>query len=505
MADAVPQATEVPTGPPPPAPDQAARGLGKLILQYVPGQILPSVLTFLAVPLLTRSFGEEAYGYYVLLYTLLTTLQMFGFLWVSNCALRFYRPMEDRKPVFFLHLLLGYGLTLALLGGAVAVSWPWLSDKYRSLFLLAAPLAAMLGLVHVLSGVLRAQGRALHYSLMMGLNAVVRYGPGLAVIALVGASVRGFVGAWTVGAALNAVLLVVLTGALGGLLRARPDRAVLRQFAAYGLPIMVVGATSVAMSQSDRFLIDYYLSLADVGIYGVAFQLGGVPISLIGSTLLLAVLPRTVDAFEAQDNYQAVLRKGLRYLLLGSLAVLVLLWVVAEPLLEIYAGEGFGRGAMALRLITLATVVQGTAQYYRIPFMVHQRTGVLVVIGAVSAAVGLVANVLLLPRLGIVGSGWALLAAYGTMLLCSVVLSMRLLGVGCWPVRATLRAMGAAVAACLAAMLLMQVVQRATVAGVATIAVATAAVYGLMLYATGEIRPEVHHVLRRLRTLRSGR
>ena len=78
-----------------PAKTIGGAGLGKLIVKYLPGQITPSIIAFFAIPFLTRLFTKDQYGYYILILATVTAISNLGFSWVVNCALRFYRSLEE--------------------------------------------------------------------------------------------------------------------------------------------------------------------------------------------------------------------------------------------------------------------------------------------------------------------------------------------------------------------------------------------------------------------------
>lgn len=475
-----------------------SRSLGKLILQYVPGQILPGLITFAAVPVLTRTLGADGYGYYVLAFSLATSMQLFGYQWVSNCALRMYRPMADRRPVLYLHLFASLVLTTALVALLALVLWPWLPDKYRGLLLWIGPLIFLMAVVQTLNSVLRAQGKALWYSLMAVLNAFMRYGPGLAAMALAGWTVTAFLAGWTSGILVNAAMLTVLTGAAAGLWHARLKVAILKEFVVYGMPIMLTGIATVVLMMTDKLFLDVFRSQEEVGFYGAAMQLGGQPIQMLGAAIMLAVFPTAVDAFEGDDNYGRIVERGLRYLILGAAPVLTVLWMAAEPLLAAYAGPGFSQAGWALRLLSLALLLQAVAHYYRMPFMIHRRTGKLILIGGISAAVNVGANFLLIPQLGITGSGIALLVSYGVTLVVSIAMS-RKLNAGCWPLASTLRATAVAVVVGAAGWLVVRQARLESMSAIAVAAVMAMIVCVAGLYVSGEIRAEVHQVFREVR------
>jgi len=355
-----------------------------------------------------------------------------GFSWVGNCALRFYRSLEENASKFFFNLLFSTIVTTTAIIAIVSLAWIWLPEKYQGILLISGPLTMLLGVVVVLNNVLRAQSKAVAFSLFQGLTVLARFLPGIVAVAWISSEVKSFVAAWTLGTLGVVILLIIYTGSQKAMSTRKPDGALLGEFFRYGIPITAVSAMGIIINTADRYIIDIFRPPSAVAIYGVSYQLGSMSILIISRAIMMAVLPRAIDTHELGQEYTKVATRGLRYFLLAAFSVLAVVGVPAPQILAIYAGAGYEAGGNVLRLVMLAIFMMSLAHYFRMPFLINRRTSTLLIIGMLPAISSIVLNLVLVPAYGSVGSALALLLSYSLMLLMSIYFSKQIVRIK-WP------------------------------------------------------------------------
>lgn len=480
-----------------PAKTIGGAGLGKLIVKYLPGQITPSIIAFFALPFLTRLFTKDQYGYYILILATVTTISNLGFSWVGNCALRFYRSLEENLAKLFFHLFFSTVLTVIVIAAIGTVAWLWLPGKYRGILLISAPLTVFLGIATVLASVIRAQSRAVSFSIFQGLRALVRFLPGIVVFVWISSEVKSFVIAWTVGVFAVVVFLVILTRAGQGLLAHKPDKNLLGEFFRYGIPITAAGVMGIIMGTIDRYIIDVFRSPSELAVYGVSYQLGSMSILLIGRAIMMAVFPRAIDTYEGGHQYADVASRGLRYFLLASFSVLSIVGVAAPEILTVYAGPGYNVGGNVLRLVMVAVFIMSLAHYFRMPFLVNRRTSTLLFIGAIPAILSIVLNLILIPLYGNLGGALTLLLSYSLMFIMSIYYGNRIMRIK-WPIVTIARCLTATVVVLVVAWATQQFLVLSSLILLVLAMTAWMLVYLIVLYASGEIKNEVNYLWKRL-------
>jgi len=138
---------------------------------------------------------------------------------------------------------------------------------------------------------------------------------------------------------------------------------------------------------------------------------------------LVAARPRT----EVVDTVAVTVRLSLPVSILAALA----LGIIAPPLIVRLYGSGFASAIVPFQILLIEAVVSNTA---RILYQVYSgtgRPGVVTMIESVTAAVSVVALLVIVPRYGLPGAALALVLAACVRLICALggiplILRMRL-------------------------------------------------------------------------------
>lgn len=375
---------------------------------YAGGVGLQIVVQALSLPVLTRLLEPSEYGAVATALVIGNLLAVMVDLGLSRAVTRawFRGPdgPDEAKALVVLGLLLvgAASLTAAVTAG---VWGAWADDLVllRVAVLLAAAMAAR----NLLLGLLRAQGRARSYLLVMVLSTSGAQLLGLAAAAA-GKSAFSYVCGLAAGSALAALL---------GLALVRPRLRPLRRRALwawgtrFGLLLVPGELAAVAIWFSDRLVVERLLGLEAVGRYQVAYTLGSVLLMLaMGVSQAWGPL---IYAAEPDHRTRVAQETGAPLLTLGSLAAAALA-LAAPPVLVVavpasYRPEGLAAVTAVVALCVLPLLAQQGAAHL---LTAAERTGWLAA-GAVGAAIAnLLLTLLLVPALGLLGAAVATLLAY---------------------------------------------------------------------------------------------
>jgi O-antigen/teichoic acid export membrane protein len=147
----------------------------------------------------------------------------------------------------------------------------------------------------------------------------------------------------------------------------------------------------------------------------------------------------------AKDVYRRVTTyvTGLLVLLAAGLAA------IADDLVRIMAAPPFHAAAAVVPWVALGVVFQGFYQLTAVGLSITKRTALLPIATTSAAAVAIVANLLLVPRFGMMGAAWTTALSYATLAAVGHVLSQRV-----YPIRYDWRSLWWVIAAGAAAYVL---------------------------------------------------
>jgi O-antigen/teichoic acid export membrane protein len=191
----------------------------------------------------------------------------------------------------------------------------------------------------------------------------------------------------------------------------RPDLAVLRQGAHYGVRVQAGLLGALVNGRLDVMIMPAILASQEIGLYAVATSVSSIIVSLIDYLSLVVFSAASTLSDAARGR---LIERALRVLLLATLAFAVPLFVLAPWALTLVYGRAFEPASVALRILipgvlfsALSGVVESGLQAADRP----GRASVAQVTGMVVTVVGLAA---LLRPLGINGAAITSAVSYFT-------------------------------------------------------------------------------------------
>jgi O-antigen/teichoic acid export membrane protein len=176
----------------------------------------------------------------------------------------------------------------------------------------------------------------------------------------------------------------------------------------YGARSLAIDVANTMGRFLDRILLVYLLVPSAVGLYVVATSMAQ-PVKEIGLAIALVLFPKA-SGYEREEAI-AVTGLATRVGMLVIIAVAVPLVIVAPMLLGLLFGRDFLPAVPVFRVILVATVFNGTADIAAQAFMATGRPGVVSILRCVELAILAVLLVYLVPKLGLMGAAWGMLAA----------------------------------------------------------------------------------------------
>jgi O-antigen/teichoic acid export membrane protein len=207
----------------------------------------------------------------------------------------------------------------------------------------------------------------------------------------------------------------------------RFERARLFRYAAYGVPLSISLGLNVLLASVDRFVIAAFLDEASVGAYHAGYTLSNRTLDVLFLWLAMAGQPACVAALErgGQAALDATARSQVSLMLLIGAPAAAGVALVASPLAHLMIGEGLAdTAARVTPWIAAAAFLSGiTNQYLNTAFTLARQTRRLMAVIAVPAVANLILTLVLIPRFGLDGAMWAVVASYGVGAVASIVMA----------------------------------------------------------------------------------
>jgi O-antigen/teichoic acid export membrane protein len=172
----------------------------------------------------------------------------------------------------------------------------------------------------------------------------------------------------------------------------------------YGFPLIFSGISMLLLSMGDRFLLKYFLTYSEVGIYSMAYKIAGLINMLLIQSFQLGFLPIAFKMYD-KPNSKRYFSKVLTYytfiLIIVSLAVSV---YAKEIMVLLSQRESYVIAYTVVPLIVLAFIFKGMQYVFSLGIHYAKKTHVNAVIISVLVVFNLGLNVLLIPWLNFYGA-----------------------------------------------------------------------------------------------------
>ncbi len=216
----------------------------------------------------------------------------------------------------------------------------------------------------------------------------------------------------------TSVLLAIFVRTRGGYVF---DAALGSQMFRFAAPLVVTALTSMMMHEADRYFLRIWETLSDIGIYSLAHKIGFAVNTLCLLPFLSIWNVAIYDIDRLPDSRQVFGRifgwftSGLGILLLGASLTM-------HPILPLLTPDAYGPAADLVSVILLGFFVFGLSFMFQVPSMLSRNTKLMIPGSVAGVIVNVVANIVLIPIIGVWGAAWAGVLTYAafsfTILAC---------------------------------------------------------------------------------------
>lgn len=407
------------------------RALARGSLLVTAGNLVPRAGAFLLLPIYAHYLTQADFGTVSLASSAALLLAIAYRLGLDASLLRLHHDLSgpDRRSLYAtiaaICVACAAAITLLVALASLALG-PGLGDGVVPVVLLALGIGAFNTFQFVPSVWFRATDQTGRYLVL----ALVAFGAvALVTVALVVALGLGAVGSLT---GQLAGALVMAGVALAILWRQRPWRYradLARRSLDFGLPLLPHALAGWLLNVSDRWLLGLLLgvaaseALAAIGIYSMGYQLG-YAIGLVAVSFNAAWLPFLYRVGET-DAGPAVVAASTTIVVAGFLGMASVLAILAPDIIDLIAPPSYAPAADVTVIVAYASALNATALMLASGVYLVRDTRRMPLLTAVAAAANVALNLVLIPRLGILGAAWSTLVAYGVLALLTGWLAMR--------------------------------------------------------------------------------
>jgi len=408
------------------------RGFFKDSSIYGLGLAFNRFISFLVLPIITARLSPADLGVLTLLQVFASVLGIFLNAGVQQAINRNYydeNTDEHRAAVVGTGLLWRFVLTAFIIGPLALAAVPMtqvvmgnashLSVVYYLLSLANVIIVAPQGIAYTLYRVRRQASRNTFFNMTGSVLSLI------CMLWLILWWPRGIRGALEAAILANIGITLVMMPDLLRSAKLRLRKDVLRGILSYGLPLLPHHLAIYLLFGADRYFIEHYRTMTEVGLYSYAYRIGMI-MNLVLDSASLAWTP-FIYSIQQRSDARTLHAVTARYSLAAIAGLAVPVAIFGDEFIRLLAfrSPAYWGAAVLVGWIVGGYVCLGVYQVFSTAVGIPKRTRLLPIFSITGLVVNLVLNWVLVPPYGMTGAAIATLISYACMATLTIAVAQR--------------------------------------------------------------------------------
>lgn len=399
---------------------------------YSIGMIFLRASNFLLLPFYSQSFSTSDFGNYTLILSFYTILAVFVQAGFQTALTKYYVEAEsaNQKKIVFSTIV----NTLTLLSIVFAVALIASSGKtsllltatqnYNTIIISTAILLIIETVGYYNLHLLRAREESGKYIFVVSVSAIVNLFFNVLFIA---SFKLGIIGIFFAQILSSTVSLLLSFRYIKNDYAFKIDYQLLRKLLLFSMPLLAAGILSTFVDLADRFLINHYLSTKEVGSYSFAYRIAMV-MNIVVISFGAAWNPRSLDDAKKNNTSTTLPVAFIKLCFMLSFVFLAVSLLVDNLfILQFYGktifAQEYSSGMIIIPFILAGYMFRGFSSFYSVYPLTTGKSYHFLIGDLIGFITNILLNVLLIPKLGLLGAAIATLFSYFFIALYSFVIS----------------------------------------------------------------------------------
>lgn len=394
----------------------------KETLIYSLGNISTKLIGLILLPLYTSHLTTEEYGIFAILEVTSQLLTVALGFRLSTAMLRFSSSEESeekKKTVIFIALVSTF-FSVILLNLIFQPFSKELSvlffdhDQFKSYFKILFLWSSFDIFNRLFFDYLRLKNRSVFYMIVTILKVSIILVFNIYFIAYLNLGIKGIIISQLIGCIF--VFIIILPKIFRSL-SYKFDFSVFKEMFKYGFPLIFSGISMLLLAIGDRYILKYYLSYSEVGVYSLGYKIAGLINMLLIQSFQLGFLPIAFKMYSKPDAKRYFSKVLTYYTFILIFVSLGLVFFSKEIILLLSKKQSYVVAYTVVPIITLAFIFKGMQYVFSIGLHYAKKTQYNAYIISILVVVNMGINIVLIPQIGMYGSAVAAVISNLSMML----------------------------------------------------------------------------------------
>lgn len=404
----------------------------KETLTYFIGTLLLAILNFIISIMYGDMFSPDDYGGYSLVFAMYSLLSQIAVGWVTASLVRYYASHKNEKKdhkligsIFIQHIFFSI---IELIGVFTTINLFPASPEIKNLILTFSIFFVFESYILFINTIMRVTNNAKQYNINTNLNSLLKIGVLLFLYYVVGLkSTLAIAISLVASEVIQSFYLTKKYGFLKYFSLKNYDREVILRLLKYGIPLVGVSMTNWILSVSDRYIIRYFYSDYEVGLYSYSYNIANSVVSLLSQFIMLGAYPNIVRKWEEDGSASAIdmIKQYLSIYLLLIVPVCFGFLCTGKQFFTIFTNERYWGGYINFIVTGFGIAILGLTAYTNKVWELKKKTLITLLLSITAAIVNVCLNICLIPIMGYTAGSVTTAVAYLVYLLLSIILSRK--------------------------------------------------------------------------------
>ncbi len=390
--------------------EKEVKGIFTDMLKYSPSKLCGMLGNVITVPIYTSLFSTEQYGLYTISIAMLSFLCIIFSDWVGLSGLRFFKhhQIAEDLPKYLSTLVIILTINMSLMFGLSII----FKDNLYTLFHVPFKyfMAVLLLIIPVairalLSQLLRAQLKSVSYTVATILNQFATIFLAVFFAKFFHFGAASILLAMGVSISLIDILLLYQSEILKVFKFQKVEWQFIFPIIKYGIPIAAASLSAWIITQSNKFIMNGISGFSKAALVGVGYGLTLPILMTLFAMITVAAIPRIYNLYEAKIDVRPIISRFLGYYLLVALPIITVMSVYSVEYTQIFANVKFSEAFVLVPYFAFGVLFLSMTDYTTLQYHLANKTHIGFIAKLVSGIIGVILNIILIPKMGLIGVG----------------------------------------------------------------------------------------------------
>ncbi len=381
----------------------AVYGLSRISIKFI---------AFILFPLYSVYFSVDQYGIIIRADIFWQLLQSALFYAIETAIIRWYSLLNDdtkKKSLIFsvfsfltiVNLLI---LVIAFLTKGSLSGLLFNDSSYSQIVVICLLISMFETLLGIPLVILRIEEKAVKYSTIVILETIISL---LLQIFFITKTNYGITGIFYSKLIAALLAFLILTPTFIRNINFKFDKIIFSEIMKFAYPLMAASLVSTLFNNQDRFILGYMTNSAQVGLYGLGYNIAGILTFLLISPFALAFPPIFWKKL-SDPNASRFFTKSMTYSFFAFVYFALILSLITPFFIKLFArNPAYWEAKNIVPIISFSLVFYGMQVVGFMSFYHHKNSSKVLIVLLISAITNIILNLILIPYFEMYGSAIA--------------------------------------------------------------------------------------------------